>query len=390
MYTGSEEDYVNDEMVAAVKRYEQMLVKATRYYFDVHEFEIIFDHYFSQKRYNRAKDVLSLGIAQHPGALSLILKEAQILIEKGKAREALEKIALVESVDSTNETLFLLKGSAYLLLSDYDTAQAYYELAIDLTEEPEDWVLNIAYTFERLGLFDRAIYFLKQFLENNPDNIDILWELSVFYEQSGNNEMAIKSYRKFLEINPFSDSAWFNLGVILNQIEEFEQAIEAFDYVLAINPDFNSALFNKGNTLANLDRHEDAIQTYSEFLLKEENHPLSLQYIGESYEKLKNNTMAHQYYLKARKADPGFSEPWYGLASLMLEKDDPFEALYFIRKAIQLKDHNPDYLFLLGKVNLKLEFFEDAIKAFQEVLLIDPEDEEAQVMIDRLKAENCE
>lgn len=49
MHTGSEDDFMNDEMVSAVKRYEQMLVKARPYYFDVHEFEIIFDHYFSQK-----------------------------------------------------------------------------------------------------------------------------------------------------------------------------------------------------------------------------------------------------------------------------------------------------------------------------------------------------
>ncbi len=390
MHKGSEDDFVNDEMVAAVKRYEQMLDEATRYYFDVHEFEVIFDHYFSQKRYNRAKEVLNLGKAQHPGALALVLKEAQILVEKGKAREALAKIALVESIDRTNETLFLLKGSAYLLLDDYDTAQKYYEKAVDLTEEPEDWVLNIAYTFERLGLLERSIHFLKRYLEDNPDQEDILWELAVFYEQSGNDELALETYRKFLDLNPFSDAGWYNIGVILNQIEKFEQAIEAFDYVLAINPDFHSALFNKGNTLANLDRHEEAIQTYSEFLLTDENHPITLCYIGESYEKLKNFTMAYQYYRKARLADPSFAEPWYGLASLMLEQDNPYEALYYIRKAIQLKESNPDYLFLLGKVNLKLDFFEDALKAFQEVLVLDPDDEEAQLMIESLKADNRE
>ena len=68
----------------------------------------------------------------------------------------------------------------------------------------------------------------------------------------------------------------------------------------------------------------------------------------------------------------------------MLDKENPYEALYYIRKAIQLKENNPDYHFLLGKVNLKLEFYEDALKAFQKVLILDPEDEEAQLMIDSL------
>ena len=68
----------------------------------------------------------------------------------------------------------------------------------------------------------------------------------------------------------------------------------------------------------------------------------------------------------------------------MFDKENPYEALYYIRKAIQLKKNNPDYHFLLGKVNIKLEFFEDAIKAFKDVLVIDPDDEEAQIMIDSL------
>ncbi len=390
MYKGSEDDFVNDEMVAAVKRYEKMLADFTRYYFDVHEFEIIFDHYFSQKKYKQAKSVLSLAKAQHPGAISLELKEAQILVEKGKAKEALKKIELVESVDKTNETLFLLKGSAFLLLEDYDTAQKYYDIALDLSEEPEDWVLNIAYTFERLGLYDRGIYFLKNHLDKNPDKQDILWELAVFYEQNGDDNLALKTYKKFLDLNPFSDSGWYNLGVIFNQLEKFQEAIDAFEYVLAINPKNSSALFNMGNTLANLDKHEEAIKTYNEFLLTDENNPMTLNYIGESYEKLNNNTLAYQYFNKARAADPGFSEPWFGLAGIMLEKETPYEALFYIRKAIQLKDNNPDYYFLLGKVNIKLEFFEDALTAFRKVLEIDPDDEESIQMIDSLTTEKGE
>lgn len=386
MHQGSEDDFINEEMVAVVSRYEQMLTEKTRYYFDVHEVEIIFDHYFNQKKYKPAKEVLSLGQAIHPGSLPLLLREAQILVEKGKGKEALELISVIESVDSSNENLYLLKGSACILNSDYDSAQENYEKALNLAEEPEDWVLNIAYTFERIGLFDRSIYFIKRSLKNNPVQEDLLWELALFYEQAGNDEQALISYRKFLDLNPFSDSGWFNLGVILNQLEQFEEAVEAFDYVLAISPDFSSALLNKANALANLDKHEEAISIYSEFLLDDENHAQALTYMGESYEKLGNLTMAYQYYRKARSADPAYSEPWYCLAGLMLEQDKPYEALYHIRKAIQLKENNPDYLFLLGRINLKLEFFEDALDAFREVLKIDPDDEEAQLLIDGIRS----
>lgn len=387
---GGEEDLINEEMLAAVSRYEKMLQESGSGFFDVHEFEIIFDYYFSQKKYKQARDVLKMAKNQHPGALSLELKEAQILVEKGKAEEALIKIALVESMDGNNENLYLLKGSAYLLLNNHDKAQEYYEKAIEISEDKEDWVINIAYTFERIGLYKKAIYLLEKYLENNTQTEDILWELAVFYEQDGQDDKALSYYERFLDMNPFSESGWFNRGVILNQMERFQEAIESFDFVLAINPDYSSALFNKGNTLANMDQHEDAIRVYHEFLLTDENHPMTLNYIGESYEKLDDRTMAYQYFRRARSADPTYSEPWYGLAGIMLDRDNPYEALYYIRKAILLKENNPDYLFLLGKVNIKLEFYEDALKAFQDVLLIDPEDEEAKSMVDSLRSEKRE
>jgi tetratricopeptide (TPR) repeat protein len=387
---GSEEEYLNEEMSAAVSRYETMVRESGSSYFDVHEFEIIFDYYFSQRKYRQARQVLKMARSQHPAALSLELKEAQILVEKGKAREALEKIALVESIDRNNENLYLLKGSAFLLLDQMDKAQQYYEIAIGLTEDKEEWILNISYTFEKIGQYKRAIYLLEKYLEENDETEDILWELAIFYEQDGQDDNALIYYDRFLNLNPFSESCWYNKGVILNQLERFEDAIEAFDFVLAINPDYNSALFNKGNTYANMDMHEEAIKAYNEFLLSNENHPMTLNYIGESYDKLNDKNMAYQYFRKARAADPSYSEPWYGLAGIMLDKDNPYEALYYIKKALKLKENNPDYLFLLGKVNIKLEFFEEALKAFQDVLLIDPDDEEAKSMVDSLTSTKSE
>lgn len=385
MYTGGEEEYWNEELTQSLDRYERMKKASSEWYFDVHELEGIFDYYFNQRKYKAAQEVLQLGNRFHPGSEVLRLKEAQIFIERGEANQALSIIHDVEPIDQNNEQLFLLKGSAYLILDQLETARDSYQKAIEISDEPEEWIFSISLAFQKLGEYEHAIHLVSLALEKSPDSEDMIWDLAVCYEQSGKDEKAIELYRKYLDYDPFSDAGWFNLGVLYNQNDRYEEALEAFEYVLAISPDFHAALFNKGNTLANNNMHQEAIQVYAEFLLENENHPQALCYIGDSYEKLNKYHLALQYYRKARAVDPAFSESWYGLSNLMFNQGYLYEAMYYIRKAMNLKKSQPDYLFLAAQVYAGLEFYEEAQNYLTELLKIDPEDEEARELLNQVE-----
>ncbi|MBT3242515.1 MAG: tetratricopeptide repeat protein [Bacteroidetes bacterium] len=386
MHIGGEEELWNDEMTDSVDRYEKMILNQDEWYFDVHELENIIDYYFNQKKFQSARDALKLALRLHPDSPALKLKESQLHIERGEAKKALAIIELLEPIDSFNDQLYIIKGSAFLLLDNISKAQESYQKALDASEDPDEWVLNIVYAFVKLGEFETAITFLKQALAKDPNSEDLLWELAVCYEQAGQEEKAIESYKTCIENDPFSDASWFNLGVLYNQAEQFEASVEAFDYVLAISPDFQAALFNKGNALANNNLHEEAIKVYAEYLIDNDNHAQTHFYIGESYEKLNKATLALQYFRKARSIDPNYSEPWFGMASIMHTQGNDYEAMYYIRKAISLKKGNPDYLFLAGEVYISLEFYEDAHEVFKQVLKLDPDDSEAKKHIETIKS----
>ena len=119
--------------------------------------------------------------------------------------------------------------------------------------------------------------------------------------------------------------------------------------------------------------------------MENENHPQALCYIGDSYEKLKKNTLALQYYRKARAIDPAFSESWYGMANLMYNQGYFYEAMYYIRKAMNLRKSQPDYLFLAAQIYADLEFYEEAVNFLNELLVIDTEDEEAREFLQTIE-----
>ncbi len=70
-------------------RFENMLNQVEAYFFDVHEFEKIIDHYLDTNHFTKAIDAVRYGINQHPGSTTLLIKEAQVYAEKGESLEAL-------------------------------------------------------------------------------------------------------------------------------------------------------------------------------------------------------------------------------------------------------------------------------------------------------------
>jgi tetratricopeptide (TPR) repeat protein len=294
-----EEKYLfshEEEIRQVVQRYERMKKDNGSCFFDVIEFETIIDFYLESNNPGKAFEAANIATKQHPNSVSIQIRKAKVLLDKGRAVEALRILKKLENIEPGNHEIYIVKGTALGMLGDVQGAKKMFDTA--LTKDSDD-VENILFTIvsvlQNLNYYEQLIPYLLRLIEIEPDYHAHLYDLAYAYEKTGSFENSIDYYLKFLDEEPFSDSAWYNLGIIYNKLEMPEKAIEAYDYALAINDQNTFALFNKGNILCNTEHFEEAIPVYHEYLGYEPDSFEAMTYLADCYEKINDRESAIRY-----------------------------------------------------------------------------------------------
>lgn len=361
-----------EDVTQAVQKFEKMKKNNENYFFDVIEFETIIDYYIESNNSSKAFEAATLATEQHPNSVSIQLRKARVLLDKGRAVEALRILKKLESIEPGNHEIYIAKGTAFGMLGDIQGAKKMFDFSLTLdSEETENILFSITSVLQNLNYYDYLIPYLSRLIELEPEFKAHLYDLAYAFEKTENFEKSIEYYIQYLEVEPFSDSAWYNLGIIYNKLEMSEKAMEAYDFALAINSQNTFALFNKGNILSNLERYADAIPVYHEYIENEPDSFEAMTYLADCYEKTGEVSLARKYYQEAIELAPEFADPWFGLGIVALNTGNTDDSLIFFRKAVRLDDENPEIWYLLGKAHIAKGEKKAAMRCFREALKID-------------------
>ena len=374
LFMGASENYDNDseQDLTSIEKYNDMIFKRKSYYFDIDEFEMIVNYYLEKQDWVKALDAIEYSKKLHPFVPRLLVKEADLLGATGQHEEALELIARIELIEHRNPELFLIKGSLLSEINSTDKAIAAYIRAADLSCEAKDEVyISIAYEYQNLEKFEKAIDYLKHALQTNPANEDALYEIGFCFEQIDKPDQMITFLQAFLDEHPYCDHAWNSLGSAELRQGNHGNAIDAFDYALAINEDFVTAYFNKGSALIATDRFIEAIEIYEQSVSFDIAGSLAYHQIGYCNEQLGNFDKAIVMYNKATKIDNEFAESWISLARLYSDKNKHVEAIYAVKKALEKEEDNSEYWCLYAHIQGKAGLIEEAKLAYDKAIEID-------------------
>jgi len=361
-----------EEIKQVIQRFERMKRNNESYFFDVIEFETIIDFYLESNNPAKAFDAATIATKQHPNSVSIQLRKAKVLLDKGRAVETLRILKKLESIEPGNHEIYIAKGTALGMLGDIQGARKMFDLSLTKdSDDIENILFAITSVLQNLNYYEHLIPYLKRLIELEPGFHAHLYDLAYAFEKIQDYDSSIKYYLNYLEEEPFSDSAWYNLGIIFNKIEHSEKALEAYDYALAINNQNSFALFNKANILSNLDRYPDAIPVYHEYLENEPDSFEAMTYLAECYEKTNNIALAKKYYHEAIDLAPEYADPWLGLGIIALNAGNAEESHIYLKKAIRLDDENPEIWYLFGKAHYLKGEKKVALRCFREALKLD-------------------
>jgi len=379
--SGFEDRAYEEELKHTVNRFLEMQSSDKEYFFDVNQFEDLFDYFLEDGEWDSATSVIQMAHKQHPFANSINIREAHLNVAFGKINKALSILNKAEKIEPSNEDILLLKAQVLSQMRQHQKALQYYERALEKSiENKAEIMLDIAMELEEMQDFPKAIEVLKELLFSDPDNEVALHEISHCFESMSESEDGIRFFNEFIEQHPFSASGWFNLGELYMRHGMNEKALESFDFATAINEEYAHSYFNKGVIFANTGDFQSALSCFKDCTEHEGMNPLTLCYIGECYEKTGNFINALEYYDKVLEIDDRWSDAWMGKAvvSELMGKDK--SALLMVENALKLLPEHIEYLLFYARINGKLGNDGEAIESFEKATSISPEN--SQVWID--------
>lgn len=92
----------------------------------------------------------------------------------------------------------------------------------------------------------QQIAFLKERLQRNPKDLQVIIDLGNLYYDASMPAQAIEYYNKALVIEPNNADVWTDLGNMHRDLQELDKAIECYQKAVEADPKNKKAWFNLG------------------------------------------------------------------------------------------------------------------------------------------------
>ena len=351
-------------------KFESMLKTNSVYFFDSIEFEEIIHYYIDSGKISLAKKAIKLGLKQHPNSILLKLLRAELMIFDGEFDAATILLKELQAIEPTNEEIYVQQASIFSKNDKHQQAIDSLKIALLYTDDEADILAMIGMEYLFLDNFDEARLNFAKCLTVDFEDYSSLYNVIYCFDMQNQHKEAIDYLNDYIEKDPYCEVAWHQLGRQYFILENYKEALRAFDYAVLIDESFVGAYLEKAKTLEQLKEYAEAIENYK--ITIDLDDPTSFVYlrIGECYEMLNKPNLAIKYYKKAVHEDPLLDKGWLAITELSISNKNYYKALFYINKAIEIDEKNSLYWRKYAEINLKLNFFEETVRAFQNCILL--------------------
>ena len=246
---------------------------------------------------------------------------------------------------------------------------------------------NIAEGYEALSRKDylRAMEFVDDVILSDDTNA-AAWRLKAnILEEMGYHEQALECYRHALDVDPSNDETWVTLANCLFSLSRHEDELRCYERALELNPANLKAFVNKGYTLHRIGRYREALDAFDAALKRNYRMEKVHNNRGVTLHKLGRSDEALEAYERAIQLRNDYVEAWMNRASLLQELGRDEESFEACSRVVEIRPEIARGWYLKGIVALKLDRSVDAKRALEESLRLNPDNADAQRVLDELK-----
>ena len=363
-----------EDILQAVKQYEEQLKKNKSLFFDLNTFEELIEYYELQGKIAKALEAADFAIGIYPFSSPLLVKKASLMMQHRKYNDAIKLLDKAESIDPGEISVYLLRSDILLQKGKHEECLDVIHKAIDIAEvdEVSELWLEMADVYEDLGEFNKVFDCLKTALTLDPKNEEALNRMWYSVDLSKRFDDSIEFHQKMIDDSPYSYLAWQNLGLAYFGLGLFEKAVESFEFVIAINETYDLAYRDCAETFYRMGEYHKAIEYYHKAIHYSRPFEDLFYCIGECYEKLKEFGKARLYYRKAINIEPELDIAVYRIGVTFQKEKQYHNALSFFKRAMRMEPMRLSYMLAAAKTAYALHDINQLLDVSDRLIALSP------------------
>jgi len=235
------------------------------------------DVYFAMEYIDNAEDMLEKAIGLNNKNNDAYLKLGMLYLSRADYKQTEEILTKAIQLQTHNPQAYHILGWNYRKKGDTALAIRNYHVATDQNPDYFDAYLELGF-LHHCRLNRLAIDYYNNALNIQPDNVQVLYNISMFYQETGDFEKALEKYRMILQIDPNNKFALHNMGwIYLFGQDKFEEAATFFTKAIEQDSTYVEAVYKRGFCFEQLKKYDYARQDYMYSLRLVNNYPKAIE-----------------------------------------------------------------------------------------------------------------
>ena len=191
---------------------------------------------------------------------------------------------------------------------------------------------------EVAALKKEAINAAIQLTKDFPNDAEAFFLLGLVYRNQGNSEKAVMCWESCVELDPNLTKAYHGMAEVAFDKGEYERAVDFGQKVLEIDPKLPGVYNSLACALMCLGKTEEAVKAFQKDIEISGQSVHSQFMLGRQYQSLKEYEKAGKCYETVIKMAPGYTQAYYGLATVCLMLGEKEKSKWFMETFRKLKD----------------------------------------------------
>ncbi|MBP1638547.1 MAG: hypothetical protein H6Q17_130 [Bacteroidetes bacterium] len=235
------------------------------------------------------------------------IAEAYVISMTNDTAAIFSALRQAEKLNPKDINIYLVQGDAYIyLLNDGSNAIKNYNQASRIDPKSPAAQIRIGRLWVRSKNYPDGLTAYKQVVQLDASYAPAYKELGFLNAQLGNANDAKQNFQKFLELSSGNTDAQMQYINTLFELKDFAEVAKQAQNALSSNTsnvDLYRALAYADYETGKYTEAKEALETFFKKASEESVRPADYAYLGRSFSKLKQDTIAGSYLMKAYSLD---------------------------------------------------------------------------------------